>query len=188
MKKYFCFSIILAILLNSCIPYNKLSSPEVLELNDKSVSFALVSSNALMPFGDRDVSLSPMIAYRFGLKSAMDLGLRLDLGPLSASVDLKHNFIKRDNFYLTGDLSVFTIWFEEFGSQYDLIFGNRSLYGSCGILYAPGIRDANSLIIGIGTESGDSKRVGFQISYLVDIFSDQPENEFSIGLIYSLYR
>ncbi len=188
MKKYFCFSIISAILLNSCLPYNKLTSPEVLELHEKSVSFALVSSNALIPFGDKGVSLSPMIAYRFGLNSAMDFGLRLDVNPLSVSMDLKHNFIKRDNFYLTGDLSVYTLCFEEFGSQYDLIFGNRSIYGSCGILYTQGIRDTTPLIIGIGTESGDSKRVGFQISYLADVFSDQPENEFSIGLSYSLYR
>ncbi len=86
---------------------------------------------------------------------------------------------------LSGDLSAFGGYIRPMGFQYDLLFGNRQFYGIAGINYdlLRLYTQKPSLIIGFGTDFGNSARGGFQISLMHSLPEYYPDGHMRRGFM-----
>lgn len=164
----FCFSI----LSFSCTVHNRLTSPEVLDKKERTWTYGLIIDPAQSEFIDDSeiYAFSPIIGYRAGLGRNQELGITINgFFTPSLVVDYKHQFLKHNQFFLSGDLAAFAGAFRPFGLQYDLLLGNRNLYGTAGFGYNYNISAEyySYASLGIGKERiGTKENFGFQISYL----------------------
>jgi hypothetical protein len=167
----FCFSI----LSFSCTVHNRLTSPEVLSKRERTWTCGLIIDPSQAAFiDDSDIyAFSPVIGYRAGLGGKQELGVTLNgIVTPSLVVDYKHQFLKRNQFVLSGDLAAYYGVLRPTGLQYDLLFGNRKLYGTTGfgrnLISFDDVPPVYSYAtLGIGKEGiGVKENFGFQISYL----------------------
>ncbi len=159
MKNYICILLIIFIL-NSCLPYNRITSPQVLDKEERNWTFGIVIDEPLTNrFLLTDESIIPVIGYRTGIASNHEIGIT-QYGLYSQVIDYKHQFYKKGDFIFSGDLALFNLDLKPYGIQYDLLFGSKWLYGTCGINY----HEDTFWIFGIGSEFKNNKSFGFQLS------------------------
>jgi hypothetical protein len=196
------FFVSIPIIFSSCLSYSRMTSPEVMEPTERAWMFgaqpiAQIERKAPIPNPqnpsanseskiDIEGVFTPVIAYRSGSPIG-EWGITLHQQAFypAATVDYKHKIMERESFHLSGDVAA-TIG-EAPGMQYDLLFGNRTLYGQLGYKYykTNGLNNLldfsgdnnNKLIVGIGTEINDETPLGFQLMYARPILYSNPYSE-----------
>ncbi|MDA3929083.1 MAG: hypothetical protein PF541_08995 [Prolixibacteraceae bacterium] len=172
-----------------------MTSPEVLKKEERIITIGAVSDPNY--FTSRETSwyaVQPVIGYRSGLGSNQEIGLTLyGIWTPGFVVDYKHQIFRSGNFYLSSDVAAFIGLHRSLGFQYDLLFGNRKLYGVIGTNYTLNNYPGNSaFILGLGKEFGEKRRFGLQLNY-AGIYSlgkeyNRTANAITIGLKVDLYK
>lgn len=146
-------------------------SPQTLDKEERIWTYGLIiEPTAEGNYVDGEIfAFQPTLGYRTGIRPNHELGINL-YGILTPgfTIDWKHKYFEKDNFILTGDLAGFTGLIRPSGFQYDLLFGNRSLYGVAGMNYEINKinSDKPSIVLGIGSDFNKYTKVGFQISLM----------------------
>lgn len=166
------------------MPINQLTSPEILDQKERIWTAGV----AYDPF-DFEVpatiySFQPVVGYRSGIGSKQEIGVKI-YGVYYPGVvlDHKHRIAELGGFKLSGDLSGYGRIYGIAGFQYDLLFGNRYLYGTCGLNYEF-VGSQSYWIVGIGSEFTNSIPFGIQLSYGNDFNNDS--KMISIGVKFDL--
>lgn len=164
------------VVLASCSVHNRMTSPVVLDKKERIWTSGLsLDPLAFTEFGYISSPLAfiqPTVGYRNGIGRNQEMGVTLYglTGP-SIVIDNKHLLSKNGNFLISGDIAFFAGVTRPLGLQYDLIFGNRKLYGVFGLGYdfLEQTLEAPYLSFGIGSERISNKSFGLQLSYAVGI-------------------
>jgi len=196
IKKLFIILIII-INLSSCSVHNRMTSPVVLDKKERIWTSGLsIDPSAFSELGYISSPLAfiqPTIGYRNGIGRNQEIGFTLYglTGP-SIVIDNKHLLLKNGGFLLSGDIAFFAGAIRPLGLQYDLIFGNRKLYGTLGLGYdfLDLTLETPYLSIGIGSERILNKPFGFQISYGIGIPNryNDIEHMLSIGIKFDFLK
>ncbi len=174
MKKIRVISLtaILAIIISSCTSYNRLTSPEILDKEERIWSFG-ASIDPLTTSNGSDADLlefQPLISYRTGLGANSELGITMQgihmFGP-GITIDYKHRFQQFEKNILSGNIAVWGGIFRPIGMQYDVLYGTHKRYATVGVSYdfLEFYFDTPALTIGIGSERINSSPFGIQVSY-----------------------
>ncbi len=196
-SKKIYFSLFCLVVLSSCSVHNRMTSPVVLDKKERIWTSGL----SLDPLAFSDLGylssplafIQPTIGYRNGIGRNQEIGFTLYglTGP-SIVIDNKHLLLKNGDFLLSGDIAFFAGALRPLGLQYDLIFGNRKLYGTLGSGYdfIETALEAPYLSIGIGSERILNKPLGFQISYGIGIPNryNDIEHMLSIGIKFDFLK
>lgn len=149
---------------------NRLTSPQTLNKEERIWSYGLVYEPTAKEEYDESVfAFQPIIGYRSGIFKNHEFGINLyGIYTPGLTLDWKHKYFEKNRFIVSGDLAAFTGFIRPTGFQYDLLFGNRGLYGIAGVNYE--ILQANasvpSLLIGFGSEFDKYTKGGFQITVM----------------------
>ena len=200
MKNYYLI-IIIALVFNSCLYYNRITSPEI--INKKEHIWML--GGTIEPYevlGKGMVSedlwgipllygFQPIIGYRRGIAINQEIGITFFCLTPGLVVDYKHKILKQGKVIISGDIAAFGGVERPKGLQYDLLFGNRSLYGNCGFYFDIDDYVPPSLVVSIGSEFKKNNPFGFQVSYSQSIITENKDDAYRsilIGLKYDLFK
>jgi hypothetical protein len=199
MRTIFLF-VFAAFLFSSCLSYSRMTSPVIMEPTERSWTIGVQQEGAYANNAFRDHAVSsdegqwdwqsgnyldnyssagiiPVISYRDGLEElGGEIGVTLfpQFFPALA-IDYKHRIYRSGNFHLSGDITG-TLGFL-YGAQYDLLFGNRHLYGQVGYKIIQFSLMEDLYVLGIGTEINDTSPLGIQLTYARMIGS---EDDYSV--------
>ena len=172
-----------------------MTSPETLKKEERVLTFGAVSDPGY--FGNPDskfYAIQPVIGYRSGIGTNQEIGMTLyGIWTPGFVFDYKHQILNRGKFYLSSDAAAFIGVGRPVGFQYDLLFGNRKLYGTAGTNYTFNNGPGNStIILGIGKEFGEKRRIGLQATYAHSISTNatlgSEVTSFTLGLKLDLYK
>lgn len=160
------YLVILSLSLGSCAMNNRMTSPEILEKEEKIVSVGLLS-DFIMEDNEMELYFGDVaVTYRTGLAENHELGFTLYANIYPAlSFDWKHKLIREGNFLISGDLAIFGGYYRPIGYQYDLLIGNSSLYAVAGYYHDLAF-DFKTMTFGLGSEFGENDGFGMQLMYL----------------------
>ena len=164
----------IALFLNSCVSYNRITSPKTLNKDEHQFNFGLTANPGVLIQSssaiDTDLEsslygLQPVLGYRFGIAENNELGIRIHgLFYPQLALDWKHVFYNKEDFYFSGDFSVYGGYSRSSSIQYDLLFGKESFYGTIGAYY-PIIYSYPGLHVGVGSMNIGNSGLGIQINY-----------------------
>jgi len=190
--------LVIEILMTSCGFTNRMTSPQVLEKSERIWNFGIVyEPTAAENYDDGILGIQPIFGYRSGLGKNQEIGITLYGVYLPGLViDHKLKYYEKSNFILTGDIAAFGGLIRPIGLQYDLLFGNREVYGVFGLKYDffPILNNEPSWIIGVGNKiDKKNSRFLFQLTYSNSFpeynklsEKQRPFKEITIGLKYCI--
>lgn len=198
VRVQFIYVLVIGFLMTSCGFSNRMTSPQVLEKNERIWTYGIAYEPTATKNYDQAIwGFQPILGYRSGLGKNQELGITL-YGVYFPGfvIDHKYKYYEKNNFILTGNTSAFGGIIRPVGLQYDLLFGNRKLYGVTGLKYdfTQLMRDKPSWIIGLGTEFEKDVKFGIQITYANSFpeynYSDRirPFREITIGVKFDFIK
>lgn len=170
IQKKLTYLFFIVILASSCVMNNRMTSPQTLDKEERIFTYGLVLEPLARDNYDESVfGFQPIVGYRSGIGSRQEIGINLyGFYTPGLTFDWKYKYIEKNNFILSGDIAAFTGFVRPTGFQYDLLFGNRGLYGVAGLNYEIDHFNTNkpSWVLGIGSDFDKYIKGGFQISFM----------------------